>query len=326
MTEIYECIINPSSRSGKGKALWDSLKKRFDQQGMEYHTHMTEGPGSATRIARELTGAGRPAGDPPIKLVVLGGDGTLNEAVSGIQDFSSVLLGYLPTGSSNDFARGMKLPKNRDVLIERIAAGKAFRTVDVGRLTYNHQTRTFSRLHDETPKTVRHFLVSAGIGFDAAVCEEALSSGTKNILNRIGLGKLTYGAIAIRNLLSADRVEIDLTLDDQEKVHLDHFLFAAAMQLPYEGGGFQFAPDADPTDGKLNICLIGDMSKPKMLTSLPAAYIGKHYGIKGIYHYQVSRLDIRTALPMWVHTDGEVVMKSDDISIECLPGAMSLMI
>ena len=320
-------IVNPSSRSGRGERLWGELEMRLKEAGISYDIIRTSGPGDAQRAAARFS-EGLPAGDgsEKAKLVILGGDGTLNEAVSGLGAFDRVLLGYVPTGSSNDFARGAGLPNDGRKLFDRIIEGKPVRKADIGRLTYNSMTKTLSRLHDDSISSVRHFIVSAGIGFDAAVCEEALASETKNLLNRIGLGKLTYGAIALKQLFGADRIAVDVEMDGDRHIKLDHFLFAAAMQEPYEGGGFRFAPDAEENDGLLNVCLIGDMSKPRMLLALPRAYAGKHYGMKGVYHYTAKSMRIRTALPMWVHTDGEVSVRSDDITIECLPGALELMV
>ena len=145
--------------------------------------------------------------------MVLGGDGTLNEVISGIRDFDQVLLGYLPVGSSNDFARDLSLPSDPEKIMEQILDGKEVRRMDIGRLHYNSETHTLSRLHDQTKSDTRMFDVSAGIGFDAAVCEQALASGTKNFLNRIGMGKLTYGAMAVHQLLSADKIACDIELD-----------------------------------------------------------------------------------------------------------------
>ena len=322
---MVECIVNPSSRSGRGAQIWHDLKTRFRMAGIEYREHLTDGPGAALRFSREITSAA-PADGEDIRLVVLGGDGTLNEAVSGIADFHNVLLGYIPTGSANDFARGAQLPTDYNKLIDRIVTGKQTCRIDVGELTYHNKTRTLSRLHDEPSGDTRRFVISAGIGFDAAVCEEALSSNTKSFLNRIGLGKLTYGAIAIRQLLRADKIGIHISMDQAREMKLDHFLFAALMILPYEGGGFKFAPDADGSDGVFNLCLVGDMTKPAMFRALLPAYFGKHYGIHGIYTYKTDNIRIKTELPMWVHTDGGGVMKSDDISLTCLKQVLRLMV
>ena len=106
-------IVNPSSRSGRGERLWGELETRLKEAGISYDIIRTSGPGDAQRAAARFS-EGLPAGDgsEKAKLVILGGDGTLNEAVSGLGTFDRVLLGYVPTGSSNDFARGAGLPND----------------------------------------------------------------------------------------------------------------------------------------------------------------------------------------------------------------------
>ncbi len=322
---MYYCIVNPSARSGKGKEIWKKLEKRFKESDLKFRAVFTQGPGHATELTKKLTAAERDESEYPLKIVVLGGDGTLNEAINGIADFDKVLLGYIPIGSSNDFSRDLDFPRDPQEIVDRIIKGEVFRTLDLGKLTYNSMTEPMSRLHDEEISKVRMFDVSAGIGFDAAVCEEALSSGTKNFLNRIGLGKLTYGSIAIRQLVSAKKIPCDIEFDDGTTLHLDHFLFVVAMIHHYQGGGFNLAPDADLQDGLFNLCVIGNMSKPAMFRALPFAYFGKHYGFKGIFHYTARKFTVKTESPLWVHTDGEVSVKSDNITLECLLQKLKMM-
>ena len=186
-------------------------------------------------------------------------------------------------------------------------------------------TKSFSRLHDERIADERKFDVSAGIGFDAAVCEEALSSGTKNFLNKIGLGKLTYASIAIRQILHSTRTGCDIETDNGQRIHYDHLIFAAAMIHHYEGGGFKFAPDAILDDGMFDLVTGGDMSVFQILTTLPLAFFGKHYGRKGIHHIRAGQIRIKTETPLWVHTDGEVLLKSNDITLTCFPGKLALL-
>ncbi|SFB71968.1 diacylglycerol/lipid kinase family protein [Butyrivibrio sp. YAB3001] len=337
---MYYCIVNPSARSGKGKEIWEKLENKFAERGLEYRAVFTKGPGHASKLAKNLTSdnsknpdekekrdssKNKPDNSLPKKLVVLGGDGTLNEVINGIQDFDNTLLGYIPIGSSNDFARDLSYPKKIDTLIDRIIEGKLVRTLDLGKLTYNSMSRETSRLHEDRIKVTRLFDVSSGIGFDAAVCEEALSSGTKNFLNKLGLGKLTYGSIALRQLLKAEKVPCDIILENGETIHLNRFIFIAAMIHHYEGGGFNFAPDADLTDGKFNLVYAGDMPSGRMLIALPFSFFGRYFWIKGIGHHITGKVTIKTDKPMWVHTDGEVSVKSDNISLECLKKKLKMM-
>lgn len=322
---MYYCIVNTSARSGKGKEIWKKLELRFKEKNIEYKAVATKGPGHATKLARKLTTEQEFAGEIPIKIVVLGGDGTLNEVVNGIEDFDKVLIGFIPIGSSNDFARDLSYPKNVDEVLESIVRGEKVRSLDLGRLTFNKMTDPISRLHDEFGSKTRIFDVSCGIGFDAAVCEEALASGTKNLLNKIGLGKLTYGLIAIRQLLGAEKIPCDIELDNGETIHLNRFILVVAMIHHYEGGGFNFAPKADLSDGLFDLMYAGNMPSLRMIFALPFSFFGNFYWIKGIGHHLVQKVRIKTSVPMWVHTDGEVSVKSDDISLECLKQKLHLM-
>lgn len=324
---MYYCIVNPSARSGRGKDIWEKLERKFTEKGLDYRAVFTKGPGHATKLAKSITGEKEGAQAPgwQTKLVVLGGDGTLNEVVNGIQDFKNTLVGYIPIGSSNDFARDLSYPDKIDDLIDMIVNAENVRTLDLGKLTYNSMSRETSRLHEERIAVTRMFDVSAGIGFDAAVCEQALSSGTKNFLNRIGLGKLTYGSIALRQLFGAEKVPCDIILDNGETIHLKRFIFAATMIHHYEGGGFNFAPKADLTDGKFDLVYAGNMPAARMLFALPMSFFGHYYWIRGIGHHVVRKVTIKTEKPLWVHTDGEVSVKSDHITIECLQQKLRMM-
>lgn len=322
---MFYCIVNPTARSGKGKEIWKKLEYKFLEKNIEYKAMATRGPGHATRLAKKLTTQDEFAKEFPIKIVVLGGDGTLNEVLNGIDDFERVLVGYIPIGSSNDFSRDLSYPKKVDELLESIVKGEKVRSLDLGKLTFNSMTDPMSRLHDDNKAASRIFDVSSGIGFDAAVCEEALQSGTKNFLNRIGLGKLTYGLIAIRQLLRADKVPCDIIFEDGETIHMDRFIFIAAMIHHYEGGGFNFAPKADLSDGKFDLVYAGNMAPVRMIFALPFSFFGHYYWIKGVGHHVVDKVTIKTAAPMWVHTDGEVSVKSDNITYECMKQRLHLM-
>jgi len=322
---MYYCIVNPSARSGKGKEIWKKLEGRFKEAGLEFKAVMTKGPGHATELAEKLTTAERDPSEYPIKLVVLGGDGTLNEVINGINDFDKTLVGYIPIGSSNDFSRDLDFPKKTEERIERIVKGEVFRTLDLGRLIFNSVKKPSSGSDGKPISKIRMFDVSAGIGYDAAVCQMANTSGTKSFFNKIGLGKLTYGIIALRELFGAEKVPCDIILDDETTIHVDHFIFAAAMVHHYEGGGFNFAPKADLTDGKFDLVFAGDMPSAKMLFALPMSFFGNYYWIKGIGHHVVKRVTIKTKKPLWVHTDGEVALKSDNITFECLQQKLQMM-
>ncbi len=313
---MYYIIVNPSSKSGRGIRIWQKLKPVFQERNIPYKLMLSTHIGHVEEFTREITKT-----DENVNLIVLGGDGTINEALQGIRDFSKVSIGYIPTGSSNDLARDMKLDKDPMKILNTILSGKVSRMVDIGILTYgNRGAATSKRLNKDVQEdisTKRYFVVSSGIGFDAAVCEEALSSNIKDLLNKLKLGKLTYLGIALKQLIAAKPIACDLYLDGKEPVHTNRFLFIASMIHKYEGGGFKFCPDADPADGLLDLCFVGNIPKPLILLALPTAFFGKHYVFPHIFHYNAQKVEIKTSAPLWVHTDGEVYFKSDHIYLSC---------
>ena len=316
---MYHIIINPASRSGRGAKIWsEQVEPALKESNAVYQTYFSKKAGEVKQLAAQITAEHKD--DPDLKLIVLGGDGTVNEAIQGIADPSKVILGYIPTGSSNDLARDLNIPKEPKAALDLILRDTAPRVMDLGRLTY---------LDEDQPEESRLFAVSCGIGFDAAVCAEAMHSPIKDTMNRLGLGKLTYLGIALKQLITARKVSCTLTLEDtvhnrQEDLSLPRFLFVTCMSHRYEGGGFMFCPSANDHDGVLDLCSVGNISKGLVLLALPTAFFGKHYFVKGINAHTATRMSITTSSPLWVHTDGEVTRKSCGFRVECLHGAIRM--
>lgn len=307
---MYHFIINPASRSGRGLKIWNKqIEPALKEKQVIYKSYLSKKAGDVTEIARKIYFSADSG--TPLYIVVLGGDGTVNEVLQGIPDPRSLVLGYIPTGSSNDFARDLKIPKNPlDALNLILFSGKQT-PMDLGTLIY-------------PDGKMRRFLVSSGFGYDAAVCEEVNRSVVKNVLNKIGLGKLTYLGIALKQLFAAKRSSCKLTLDHDTTVTIDNMLFTCCMLHRFEGGGFMFAPDADAHDGLLNLCAVGDISKLLILFALPTAFYGKHYRFQGITPYVAKEITFESGSPLWVHTDGEVLRKENRITVSCEKDAFSM--
>ena len=309
---MYHIIVNPASRSGKGINIW---KKQVEpvliREQVPYQAYLSKKPGDVIRIAEKLSELTDETST--LQIIVLGGDGTVNETLQGISDPSRLILGYIPTGSSNDLARDLKLPEDPADALHLILHTGAPVPMDLGRITY-------------TDGESRCFLVSCGIGYDAAVCEEVLRSPMKNTLNRLGLGKLIYLGIALKQLFTAKTVSGSLTLDNGAPVEIGNMLFTCCMLHRFEGGGFMFAPDADAHDGILNLCAVGDIPKLLILFALPTAFRGKHYRFRGVTPYSAKEIIIESGAPLWVHTDGEVARKECRIAVSCERDAFSMLL
>lgn len=315
---MYYIIVNPASKSGKGAVIWTQIEQILNERSIEYQVFFSREAGQVIKLVQDLSASLLESGsDKPMKLIVLGGDGTMNETLQGIRDFSHVEVGYVPTGSSNDLARDLRIPFEPEAALERILSCREPVPMDIGYLVYHPAGRQNLTLSARKNFDRRYFIVSSGIGFDAAVCEEALTSKFKRVLNKIGLGKLTYLIIALKQLIKARKVTCDLTLDDERTIHMSKFLFVACMNHQYEGGGFKFCPDADYRDGLLDICAVGNIPKWLVLLALPTAFKGNHFHFRGIDRYAASKVHLETSSPLWVHTDGEVSQKSSSITLTC---------
>ena len=99
-------IVNPAAHSGEGYALWKQAEAVLQERSIPYEVYFSEKRGDVRQLAKRLTNVSEGA---ERFLIVLGGDGTLNEAIQGMQHFEQVRLGYIPTGSSNDLARDLKI-------------------------------------------------------------------------------------------------------------------------------------------------------------------------------------------------------------------------
>lgn len=321
----YYFVVNPASKSGRGIEIWNSLKAHLAARNMEYDVVFSERHGHVAELVRNITT--EHSNDPePVNVIILGGDGTLDEALQGIANFENTNIGYIPTGSGNDFARSLDYTQNAIETLDRIIAIKEPRIYDLGKLEYLNMTGDRSRLHNGNVPTTHYFDVSAGIGFDAGICERALASKSKDFLNKIGLGKLIYLFIAIKLIFGDSCPDATLILDGGEEIKVKKLRFIVGMNTCYEGGGFKFAPKAVPDDGYLDICQVNDISSFGCFGVLPGASKGKHVKNKHVHTYHVKEFEVKTDEPLWVHTDGEVYTKSSHIKVSVVPGVLRFLL
>lgn len=283
-------IINPHSRSHMGINIWKDLKAILEDKQVEYKEFMTAKRDSAKRITEKII---EKSSQNEIMIIVLGGDGTLNEVINGITDVSRVTLGYIPIGSSNDFARGMNLPTNPLSALKMILHPTEYSYIDYGTVTVGD--------------TSRRYIVSSGLGFDARVCYETNYSHIKKALNKVHMGKMTYLAITLRSMISQPYAKVTYTFDDGTSYTYDRVLLSVTHIQRYEGGGIMFCPDADPYDHMLDVCIAEGIEKNKAVFVLKKAYQGDHVLCKGIHTLRCKSIHIKSNIPMHIHTDGETL-------------------
>ncbi len=308
-------IVNITSGTGQGKKVWSRLRATLKSKNIEYKAFATRYEGHATELACKISSLK----DDDICLVVIGGDGTINEVLNGIKDFDKVRFAAISNGSGNDFARGMGLPsdavENLNSIIEAASKGKDYYFgIDLGKALWNNGVNS------------RIFGISAGIGLDAIVCQKALHSRLKKVLNYLHMGKLTYIFLTVYSLFSMDTVDIDLKLEDTNGVtlnsHMNKLIFLAAMNQFAEGGGVPMAPDASCTDGLLSFSSASGIPKWRTFFCLPLLMAAKQENIRGFEIVNGSCLQLKMSKPIVLHTDGEDCGEVTDVTFTCLKGKL----
>lgn len=308
---MYYFIINPKSRSGLGTHIWHAVQRKLDELQISYTYYYTHYEYHAKKIADRICRNNKGIK----KIVVIGGDGTMNEVINGVTSYNEILLGYIPSGSSNDLARGLNIPSDPLQALNLILNGNHFRYYDHGLLTLPKQSKS------------RKFAVSAGIGLDADICKEALDSKIKLVLNKLLLGKLTYGVIGLKQLVSFQPFDAEFQFDHGVSFRLPNVLFAASMIHPCEGGGLKLVPHANPRDRKLSVCIFYDIPKWKAVLILPSLFFGWHRFLShGVKLFDCTSLTIKTTTPVSLHTDGELAGKTDLVQLGCTKKQIRMML
>ena len=307
---MYYFIVNPHANGGGSGRIWKKVERLLRNWGAAYEAFLTEKQGDAMKYAAELTEGHK---DPRV-IIGVGGDGTMNEILDGLAFAGPITLGYIPAGSGNDLARSLKLSRRPARCLKKILNPKYYKLMDYGVITYG------DRLEH------RRFLVSAGIGLDGAVCSCLSCSGIKKVFNRLSLGRLSYGAVGLGQLIRAYPVKGYLLLDGEQKVELNHIYFISAHIHPFEGGGFRFAPGADPCDGRLTLCVVHHSAKVKLMVFLVNSLLGYQKKYRGVRSYSCREVEIHTDRPMPVLADGEDCMCQKEIHLRCIQGKVRMIV
>lgn len=304
---MYYFIVNPTSCSGKGQKIWEYTSQVLQERQIEYESFILSRPGEAMDIAAYLS-----ENELPCTIVVMGGDGTLNEFLSGLTTYEGITLGYIPTGSGNDFARGMNLPKDPKTALDMILEPQKIRKINIGITSSGTEKK--------------YFAVSSGIGYDAAVCHLVDHSALKKTLNKFHLGKLVYLFTALRMLISMKPIPMRILLDDNQLLTFQKVYFAAAMNTKYEGGGFKFCPKASPVDNYLDLIIADGFTKPRALFVLLCAAKGKHTRFDGIHILRCKRAVLQSETDSCVHIDGEHFGFCKKVTFELMKEKLALIV
>jgi YegS/Rv2252/BmrU family lipid kinase len=256
---------------------------------------MSERAGHLTDLAREAAGSGA-------LLVVVGGDGSVNEVVNGVAG-SGAEIAILASGTGQDFGRTYGIPTRFDDAVRVALAGSA-RTVDVGRVRY----RT-----DHGAEAERLFVNVGSVGMSGAVAARANASS-----KALG-GRVTFFSALTRVFLGWKNTDVTVTFDDGVRRGRMHDVIVANGR--WHGGGMKLAPDARPDDGLFDLVLIGDVTKIDFLTTAPKLYRGSHVTHPRVEVLRSAAVAIDAEEPLPIEIEGEPV-GTTPARFEIVPGAL----
>ncbi len=306
---MYYFIVNTQARNGKAVHVWNEVKVVLKKHAVPYTAYETSFEGHATELARNLSRLP----EEKVHIVILGGDGTINEVINGIEDFSKVRLGVIPTGSGNDFARNLSIKGTTEEIILDILSCDNGTMLDLGAVSWDEQ------------KHRRLFAISSGVGFDALVCKKSMTSRVKKFFNAIHLGKLTYLVLTVQSLISMKTFQAEVKLKNHPDCIFKNVIFGAAMNLRAEGGGVPMAPSSDPSDGLIPFCIASDIPGIFLPFCLILLVLGKHERLKYFHEYDDVQCHIHSDVPIVLHADGEYLADVTDVWYECIPYRIELL-
>ena len=274
---MIEIIVN--SRSKKSLIELDKIEQVLQEKKLPYKVLKTSKNKNANSLMNEVRGN---------ELIVIGGDGTINEVINNYHGKEIIYLAY---GSGNDLARSIRFKK--DVEISRLLDSKKFIEYDVG------------VVND------RKFCSGFDIGFNADVIKRANGSKMKKYL-----GKHIYLLEGVIGILMLKKYKAEISWDDGEITTNKLYLLNAMVQ-PYEGGGIKFAPDATGQDGKLHVMIMENMSLITFIYNYICLLLKKHNKLRKVKQITTDRLTIKTN-QRYFQIDGELISSEEKLNLSCV--------
>ena len=297
-------IFNPVAGSGRSNDVLRKVLLGLEARNLRsFEVLETKLPGDATHLTTEAVNQGANL------LIVVGGDGTINEVVNGLvttssHESSDCELGIINSGSGADFARSLNLPREIDQQLDLILT-HSYRLVDIGYLLCEH---------DNGKAIGRYFINECQIGIGGKVVANMGKSA-----KRFG-GTLDFGLAAISQLVQYKATEMCIGIDQQD-VKSQNMLGVVVANGIYSAGGMKMAPHASVEDGYLNILGMSEMNLLNRLLTFGKVYTGSHITSKFASYQKGRKIEIGAEYPIWIEADGELVGKTP-CEILLIPGVI----
>lgn len=270
---MYHIIYNPiSGKKGSAAKSLAVVEEKLKGAKIEYIVHPTEYAGHSTKIVQELSKK------PDTKILVMGGDGSFYEALNGIENFENVTMGLLPCGSGNDFIKSSQHPKELDAALDVIIKG-------------NTEYIDFIQLDD------RRCINVVGGGMDVDVLLKYASMKHFH-------GKTRYYLSLFSVLLKPKFHKLRFTIDG---VSSDKSVFMIGVgNGKFIGGGLPICPYAEVSDGLLEIVVVNEIKKSKILPAALGFLSAKHINKPYTEDFTAKEVTIEVLDDSQFEADGEI--------------------
>jgi YegS/Rv2252/BmrU family lipid kinase len=287
---VLALIVNPSAGGGRAGRALEGVRATLDARGLAHHVELT----SSLQHAGELAAAAAAARETA---VAFGGDGLIS-AVAGALAGTGGVLGVLPGGRGNDFARMLGIPLEPAAACAVLADG-IVADLDIGRAGE------------------ASFLSIASCGIDSAVNRIANET-------RFVRGSLVYAYALAKAIRHWKPARFTVTIDSGSPRTFTGYTVAAANTAAY-GGGMRLAPDASPRDGLLDLVLITEMSRPRFMALMPLVFSGRHLRVRQVEVLRGRSIAIDADRPFTVYADGDPLVELPaTLTVE--PGVLKVMV
>lgn len=273
---MIEIIVNTNSKNSVKKLF--ELEKLFKEKNIEFKVHRTSKTITATELMDRVSS---------MKLIVIGGDGTINEVINNYHGEEII---YLAKGSGNDLARSLAINSKS---IMKLLESKEVREYDV------------ASVNDEK------FCSGFDIGFNADIIKLEDYSRIKKYLKRY-----IYLYCGIMSLLSLKKYYVKAEYDGGQLESSSVYLFNIMIQ-PYEGGGIKFSDTASGQDGHLHIMVMENMSFCTFVYNYLCLLLKKRQKMKGVKYIKTKKVQIETN-QKYYQIDGELKNVKGILNMKCI--------
>lgn len=288
-SDIWFVIVNPNAGRKKGEKDWNQIKTLFQQSEIQISSIFTKHQGHAIDIVKKAIQDGFR------KFIVVGGDGTLNEAINGILSQNTIpsneiIIGMIPVGTGNDWGRMYQIPNDYQEAVELIKNEKTF-VQDAGKVSY----------WDKDGQKLRYFVNMAGMGYDALVAKKTNIMKAKG-----GGGPFAYLINLFLGLIQYKFTFLELSIDGKEVFKGKVFSMNIGI-CKYNGGGMMQLPYAEPDNGLFDITLIKKTNKLKVITNIKNLYDGSFVRMPEVETFKGKQISLlsKPKNTIFLEADGE---------------------